>query len=162
VEAGGSRRAEGFELLAQAREAAERERFTMVVIEFIDLAVAQERARSGDVDGAIEISRGVVESEFDSGETLTRAPAVVVLVEMLLQRGTDDDLREAQAAADRLAAVRADPGFVLYDLALLRLRALLARAHGDEAGYRDYADRYRRMATSLRFEGHMALAEAMT
>jgi len=53
------------------------------------------------------------------------------------------------------------PGFVLNDIWLLRLRALLARAHGDEAAYRDYRDRYRAMATSLGFEGHMKWAEAM-
>ena len=39
--------------------------------------------------------------------------------------------------------------------------ALLLRAHGDEAAYREYRDRYRAMATSLCFEGHMAWAEAM-
>jgi adenylate cyclase len=61
-----------------------------------------------------------------------------------------------------LAAVPTDPGFVLHEIWLLRLRALLARAHGDEATYRDFADRYCIMATSLGFEGHMALAEAMT
>ena len=53
------------------------------------------------------------------------------------------------------------PGFVLNDIWLLRLRALLARAHGDEAAYRDYRDRYRAMATSLGFEGHMKWAVAM-
>ena len=132
VEAGGPQRAEGFELLTQAREAAARERFTMAVIGFVDLEAAKERARTGDVDGAVEIARGGVEHEFDSGETITRAPAVSVLVESLLQRGTDDDLREAQATMDRLAAVPTDPGFVVYELSLLRLRALLARAHGDE------------------------------
>ena len=47
------------------------------------------------------------------------------------------------------------------DIWLLRLRALLARARGDETGYRDYRDRYRAMATSLGFEGHMKWAEAM-
>ena len=41
------------------------------------------------------------------------------------------------------------------------MRALLARAHGDMTGYRDYRDRYRDMATSLGFEGHIAWAEAM-
>ena len=44
---------------------------------------------------------------------------------------------------------------------LLRLCALLARAHGDETGYRDYRDRYRALATSLGFEGHIKWAEAM-
>jgi adenylate cyclase len=45
---------------------------------------------------------------------------------------------------------------------LLRLRALLARAHGDDSGYQEFADRYRKLATSLGFEGHMAIANAMT
>jgi adenylate cyclase len=44
---------------------------------------------------------------------------------------------------------------------LLRLRTMLARAHGNEAGYRDLRDRYRALATSLGFEGHMQWAEAM-
>ena len=42
-----------------------------------------------------------------------------------------------------------------------RLRALLARAHGDTAAYADLRDRYRDMARTLGFEGHMAWAEAM-
>ena len=45
---------------------------------------------------------------------------------------------------------------------LLRLRALLARAHGDEAAYHDFVELYRVMATSLGFEGHMSMADAMT
>ncbi|HXO50676.1 MAG TPA: hypothetical protein VN888_06530 [Mycobacterium sp.] len=43
----------------------------------------------------------------------------------------------------------------------MRLRALLARARGDEDAYRDYRDRYRDMARTLGFEGHIAWAEAM-
>jgi adenylate cyclase len=50
---------------------------------------------------------------------------------------------------------------VIRELTLLRLRALLARAHGDDTAYRGYRDRYRAMATSLGYEGHMAWAEAM-
>ena len=37
----------------------------------------------------------------------------------------------------------ADDGLAMRDILLLRLQALLARAHGDEAGYRDYRDGYR-------------------
>ena len=83
------------------------------------------------------------------------------MVESLLGRGTDTDIHEAQGAIDRLAAVPTDPGFVLHEITLLRLRALLARARGDENAYRDYRDRYRAMAKSLGFEGHMKWAEAM-
>jgi hypothetical protein len=50
---------------------------------------------------------------------------------------------------------------VLHDIWLLRMRALLARSNGDDATYRDYRDRYRKMATEIGFEGHMAWAEAM-
>ncbi|HEY1841498.1 MAG TPA: hypothetical protein VGG53_15000, partial [Mycobacterium sp.] len=72
------------------------------------------------------------------------------------------DLQEAQAAIDRLAAVPTEPGFMVYQVALLGLRALLARARGEAAGYRDFADRYRQLATSLGYEGHTATAAAMT
>jgi hypothetical protein len=60
-----------------------------------------------------------------------------------------------------LAATPADEGLVIRDIWLRRLRALLARAHGDDTAYRDHRDRYRAMATSLGFEGHMKWAEAM-
>jgi hypothetical protein len=50
----------------------------------------------------------------------------------------------------------------MLEITLLRLRALLAHARGDDAAYRDLANRYRAMAESLGFEGHIAMAEAMT
>jgi hypothetical protein len=37
----------------------------------------------------------------------------------------------------------------------------MSRAHGDEARYREYRDRYRHMAKRLEFDGHIAWAEAM-
>jgi hypothetical protein len=61
---------------------------------------------------------------------------------------------------DRLAAAPIDD-LVVRDVTLLRLRALLANARGDEATYRDFRDRYRAMANDLGFEGHMAWAAAM-
>jgi hypothetical protein len=83
------------------------------------------------------------------------------LVDTLLEWGAQDEVAEAEAVIDRLAAVPTDEGLVIRDVWLLRLRALLARAHGDEPGYRDYRDRYREMARTLGFEGHIAWAEAM-
>ena len=84
-----------------------------------------------------------------------------VLVETLLDRGAEGDVAEAQTAIDRLATLAADEGLAIRDIWLLRMRTLLARARGDEAAYRDHRDRYRAMAQSLGFEGHMAWAEAM-
>ena len=91
-------------------------------------------------------------------------PATGVLVETLLDRRADVDVAEARPRSHDIAAAPTDDGVAVRDVWLLRLRALLARAHGDETAYRDYRDRYRAMATSLGFEGHIAWAEgdAMT
>jgi hypothetical protein len=50
---------------------------------------------------------------------------------------------------------------VIRDIFLVRLRALLARAHGDATAYAQLRDGYRDMARSLGFEGHIAWADAM-
>jgi len=154
-------RAEGFDLLAQVREAVLREQFNGHMVPIVDLQHAKEKIRAGDVAGAIELSRAVVEQQYDTEEIEFCGAAVTVLVDALLARGTDADLQEAQAAVDRLAAVPTEPGFILFEVALLRLRALLAQARGQSAEYREFAQRYRQMATSLGFQGHMAAAETM-
>ena len=88
-------------------------------------------------------------------------PATGVLVETLLDRGAEGDVAEAEAAIERLADAPADDGLVIREVWLLRLRALLARTRGDTDTYRDVVIRYRAMAKSLGFEGHIAWAEAM-
>jgi class 3 adenylate cyclase len=49
----------------------------------------------------------------------------------------------------------------MRDIWLLRMRALLARAHGDAEAYVGFRDRYRDMAKAFGFEGHIEWAEAM-
>jgi adenylate cyclase len=117
-------------------------------------------ARRGDVDGAIELSRNVVDA-IDSRPCIWTAVSVAALVEFLIHRRSDADIREARAAIDRLGATPTDPDFVLNQIWLLRLEALLAQARGDDGSYRDFRDRYRKMANEFGFEGHMAWAEAM-
>jgi hypothetical protein len=124
--------------------------------------LASDRARRGDRDGAIPLMRAAVEHLFRDGRLLTYGVAATgVLVETVLDRGAESDVVEAEAAIERLAAAPADDGLVLRDVWLLRLRALLARAHGDAGAYAHLRDRYRAMAESLGFEGHIAWAEAM-
>jgi adenylate cyclase len=161
INQGGSQRAAGFALLAQYREAALRHGYAKDVVRTVDTEIAKEKARTGDTDGAIRLARAVVDYTFDAGDMLSLGEATRVLVESLLQRGTSADLKEAQAAIDRLAAEPTDPGFVLFEIPLLRLRALLARARGDAATYAQFRNRYCDMAKALGFEGHIALAETM-
>jgi adenylate cyclase len=151
----------GFIVLEEVRESIKQGRLSMTTVPTIDMYLARAKARSGDLDGAIELSRSVVEDLYRSEAMLYRGAAVEVLVELLLRRGEIDDLREAGVAIDRLAAAPTDPGLVLNELPLLRLRALLARAHGNEAGYHTYAKDFAAMASSLGFQARMAQAAAM-
>ena len=82
--------------------------------------------------------RAAVDHLFREGQLLLWGiPATGVLVETLLDRGADGDVAEAEAAIERLAGAPADDGLVMRDIWLLRLRALLARARGDDVAYRD-------------------------
>jgi hypothetical protein len=128
----------------------------------VNVYSARERARGGERDEAIPLMRATVDHMFREGQLLVYGiPATGVLVETLLDRGDESDVVEAEAAIERLAAAPTEEGLTLRDIWLLRLRALLANARGDETGYRDYRDRYRDMAKTLGLEGHIAWAEEM-
>ena len=158
---GGREREAGLQLLATARERMLRERFSMAPLPVADVCTARHKSQLGDFDGAIECSRTAAEYVFRSGALSWAALTVAALVESLLGRGSDADLREARGAIDRLTTLPTDPGYVLHEIWLLRLEALLAQADGDQTGYRHHRDRYRARATSLGFEGHMKWAESM-
>jgi hypothetical protein len=80
--------------------------------------------------------------------------ATGLFVETLLARNAAGDLQAAKTAVERMAAVPSDDEFVGRQIWLLRLRAQLAAADGDEPTYRHYRDGYRAMADSLGFQGH--------
>ena len=67
----------------------------------------------------------------------------------------------ARQAIDWLALVRPDQASAIRDVTLMRLRALLARAHGDDVGFRDLVNRYRHLAHRHGFDGHIDWSEAM-
>ncbi len=152
----------GQKLLAEVSEVFQRRGLGLSELRLINVYLARERARRGDRDEAIPLMFAAVDQLVREGQLLSWGiPATGLLVETLLDRGAEGDLAKAEAAIERLAAAPADDGLVIRDIWLLRLRALLARAHHDEAGYRDYRGRYREMAKSLGFEGHMEWAEEM-
>jgi hypothetical protein len=67
--------------------------------------------------------------------------------------------------ADRVIqrlATGPDEALMYREVWLLRMRALVARARGEEIRFSELAQRYRVLATSLGFEGHMAMVAAMT
>ena len=152
----------GQKLLAEVGDVFVRRGHNLAELPIVNVYLARERARRGDRDEAIPLMRAAVDQLFREGQLLLWGPAATgVLVETLLDRGAEGDVAEAEAAIDRLAAAPADDGLVIRDIWLLRLRALLARARGDDVAYRDFLGRYRAMAESLGYEGHIAWAEAM-
>nr|WP_319432994.1 adenylate/guanylate cyclase domain-containing protein [Mycobacterium sp. RTGN5] len=153
-----SDRARGLELMMRAREVWLRKR-ALFLIPVTDLWAARETARRGDVDAAIESARRAVTELRNAGNLFYGLWGTGILVETLLERGTDTDVAEAQTAIESLSDLPADSP--ICQIMLLRMRTLLARANGDELIYRDRRDRYRAMAKSLGFEGHLALAEML-
>src|SRR5271156_3544008 len=152
----------GQTLLAELGDVFLRRGYLLCDLPLVNVYAARERARHGDRDDAIPLMRATADHLFREGQLLLWGiPATGVLVETLLDRGADGDLPEAEAAIERLEAAPADAGLVMRDIWLLRLRALLARAHGDAASYEQLRDRYRDMAKMLGYEGHNAWAEAM-
>ena len=155
-------RQRGAKILEQIHEMCVHQRFYRSELPGLEMYAAREMARSGDHDSAVAMTRKAVNDAFPEGQLPVGFVGLAELAAMLLDRSTERDLVEADEAIDRMANVPLDHGCAVRDIFLLRLRALLARARGDDVAYRDFADRYRAMAESLGFEGHMALAEAMT
>ncbi len=153
--------AAGVEFLGRARQMFVDEQLTMTLRRMCDIEFARECGRAGDLDGAVDRARAVLAEQFETGEMVFRGPATSVLVKALLARGAAGDIEDAQRAIDKLAAVPTEPGFVLHELPLLRMRALLAGAHGNESGYRELAERFRVRAREAGFAGYLTLAEAM-
>jgi class 3 adenylate cyclase/tetratricopeptide (TPR) repeat protein len=155
--AAGRRR--GLEILVQALDILHERIPSLVPV--TEVLAGGERARHGDRDAAISVMRKAVDELHQAGRFGYGVWGTGVLVETLLERGAAGDLAEAQEAFERLANLPPDDGSAMREITVLRLRALLSRARGDDDAYRDLVSRYRAMAESLGFEGHIAWAEAM-
>lgn len=149
----------GLEIMAQARDLTSDHAPLMVPI--ADLLIAWERARRGNLEAAIHVMRRAVTELREGGRLPYEAWGSGLLVEVLLDAGTEDDLDEARRLIDRIADVVSSLDSVILDIILLRLRALLAGARGD-AAFQDLARDYRTMAENFGFERHLDWAKAMS
>jgi class 3 adenylate cyclase len=151
----------GLELLTQVRDMWLREPIPFLV-PVGDSMIARERAKRGDLDSAIPVLREAANGLYEAGRPFFAVLMSGLLVETLLERGTEGDLAEAQFQIDRLADLRPELSWAMRDIWVLKLRALQARALGDDVDFGVYARRYRAVAESLEFEGHIDRAREMT
>jgi len=133
----------GLELLAQVRDMCLHGRFYRSELPGLEAADALEMARRGDRNGAIPVIRKVLDGFVETGQLTYGAPFTAFLVELLLDRGADSDVAEAQSALDRAAKLPPDEGLVLRDITLLRPRALLARGRGGHRWHQQAQTRHR-------------------
>ena len=119
---------------------------------------ADSFGRGNDIRWPFGVNVFVAPDGRRAGQVISRVLVIELLVETLLERGAEDDKVDAQTTIERLAKLRTDEGLAPVDAALLRLRALLARARGDDVSYRELRDHYHAMAKTLGFEGHLAIA----
>jgi adenylate cyclase len=154
-------RARGVAILAELRDTCIKEHYALNIVSGLELFMAREAAGK-NIDRAVQQARAATDELFGSGNFVNCDRGTDILIELLLARGMDDDLIEAEAAIHRLSRILAGHEWATRDVTMLRLKALLAKARGDEPTYRDFRERYFAMANELGFEGHMAWAAAMT
>jgi adenylate cyclase len=161
IHRGGADAEIGSDLLQRVREMSGTHRWSMTGVRIADVHLAIRKLQTGDLDGALGLIGPARENALQVGDQFWSCHATTVLVEALVQRGADADLQAADAAVERLQAMPVEPDFVWHEVPLLRMRALLARAHGDDAGYRSYVERYRIRAAECGYVGHVARADEM-
>jgi class 3 adenylate cyclase len=158
----GTERDRGHRLLAELNDGSVRPKYLLSQLSIVEMYLARERVRRGDRNDAIPLMQATVDHLFRTGLALGWGlPVTGALVEALLDRPSADHLTGAEAAIERLASEPAEEVLAIREVWVLRLRALLARARGDDASYQDFKDRYRAMATEHGYDGHITWAAAM-
>ena len=153
-------RERGLTVLTELREMCLHEHWTLSEVPMVEAFIAREQASRGDLDGAIPAMRAAVDGLFQAGQHAWAIPPSSMFAETLLTRGGEADLQEAQTAIERLAAAPMD--VMDREIWVLRLRALLAGARGDEAAQRDFLHQHSALATKLGRLGHMAMSDSWT
>jgi class 3 adenylate cyclase len=155
-------RQRGAALLHEVRAMSGQQRYSVTHVPVLDICIEREKVRAGYYSESIPAIRKALGSLFIEGQVLEAVWGTAVQVDALLSRNAAGDDAEACAAIDRLADLPDHVGGVMRDIWLLRLRALMARARGDNDAFRHYRDRHRAIVTPLGLEGHIQWAEEVT
>ncbi len=146
-------------ILKQARTNIENRNIYAVALATVAVDLAMEAARCGELDEAIDDLRKSFALQLSGGFQLLAGYSGESLVELLIQRGTADDIAEAQSVVAHSRARRAS--IPAMDLWWLRSRAMLAKTAGDVEGYADLAGQYLELCIRLDARGRIDKAREM-
>ena len=86
----------GEEFLRRARETATQGRYFIRAVDIADVALAQRKARDGELDSAITVAQATCDKLYDERTLLWAGSATAAMVEALLQRGAPADRQRAR------------------------------------------------------------------
>lgn len=156
--AGDADRARGLQLMVQARDRWLPDRSPSLV-PLATVCAAREQAAHGERAAALDHMRLAVNGLFDAGRVGWIGCCTAILVETLVEGGDESDLLEAESLIVRLGDVKQA---AIIEVTVLRLKALLAAARGDDIAYRSLVADYRQRAESLGYQGHSEWAARMS
>ena len=150
---------EAIDLLDRARVLIEEHKLHHIGMTSIAADLAIDAARKGRIDEAIDRLRPTFLQHFDKGSRVFVGCTVEALVELLVDRGSVDDLTEAHRIVDRWQA--RGPGIAATDLWWLKSRALLAGAEGNPDDYVEMSKTYLEFCEKLDARGRLPGAHRM-
>ncbi len=150
---------EAIDILERARTSIQRHKVLTLALTTIGPDLAIDAARKGQRDEAIEDLRASVSLQMARRRRCLHRLPCEALIELLIDRGSADDLTEAHRIVDQWQARR--PGIPALDLWWLKSRALLAKAEGDLDGYAELAEQYLALCEKLDARGRLDEARRM-
>jgi adenylate cyclase len=150
---------EAIDVLKRARAGVVKHRVWALALATIVPDLAIDDAQKGQRDKAIDELRASVSFQMAGGSRVFVVSACEALVELLIDRGSVDDIAEANRIVDMWQTRR--PSVPAMDLWWLKSRALLAKAEGDSACHAELAQQYLSLCEKLDARGRLDEASRM-
>jgi adenylate cyclase len=150
---------EAIGLLERAHAMIQKHKVFVIALATVGADLATDAASKGRRDEAIQDLRASFLLQIGSGSRVLVGCTGEALIELLVERGSIDDLTEAHRIVDRWQARR--PGIPAIDLWAVKSCALLAKAAGDLDGYFDQANAYLALCEKLGARGRLPAARRM-
>jgi adenylate cyclase len=152
-------RDEAIDVLRRANATIQKHKAMTIALASVRTDLAMDAAHKGQRAESIDQLRAMASLIMDGGSRVFLAFVNEALVELLIDRGADDDLAEAHRIVDEWQANR--PGIPALDLWWLKSRALLAKAAGNSPDYAERTRQYLELCERMNARGRLSEARQM-